>query len=197
VGRSKAHVIPNCIVVDGLDVSSTVSLESPNIAFLGNMAYGPNIDACNYLIQDIYPRLRKRLPGMHLHIIGRNPGKELLEQCRDSHIHVTGEVDNIWDYIRSVDILVFPIVSGAGLQNKVLEAMFAEKAVVTSSIANEGIGAEDGKEIYIAEGVDDYVSCIEKAIDNRDHISKQAREFIIKNFSEDGILDRYIELLEG
>jgi len=73
--------------------------------------------------------------------------------------------------------------------------MFAGKPVVSSSIANEGIGAEHGKEIYIAEHVDDYVSCIEKAIDSPERTSKQAREFILRNFSEDGILDRYIKLL--
>jgi glycosyltransferase involved in cell wall biosynthesis len=78
-----------------------------------------------------------------------------------------------------------------------MEAMFAGKPVVTSAIANEGIGAEHGKEIYIAEQVDEYLSCVEEAIETPERISKQAREFIIRNFSEDGIIDSYVELLDS
>jgi len=192
---SLANVIPNSIVEDGYDEASPISLESPSIAFLGNMAYPPNAQAGHWLAAELFPRLKKILPDLHCYIIGRNPGKDLRRLCNDPAVHVTGEVDNIWDYIRAVDVFVFPLFSGAGLQNKVLEAMFAGKPVVTSSIANEGIWAEHGKEIYIAEHVDDYVSCVEKAIESPERTSMLAREFIVRNFSEDGILDRYIELL--
>jgi glycosyltransferase involved in cell wall biosynthesis len=191
-----ASVIPNSIVVDGYAEASPVSLESPNIAFLGNMAYPPNAQAGNWLVAELFPRLKKVLPDLHCYIIGRNPGKELQHLCNDPAIHITGEVDNIWDYIRAVDVFVFPLFSGAGLQNKVLEAMYACKPVVASPIANEGIGAEHGKEICIAEHVNDYISLIGSLIHDPGRVGEQAREYIIRNFCEDGVIDRYIELIE-
>jgi glycosyltransferase involved in cell wall biosynthesis len=191
-----ASVIPNSIVVDGYAEASPVSLESPNIAFLGNMAYPPNARAGNWLVAVLFPRLKKVLPDLHCYIIGRNPGKELQRLCNDPAIHLTGEVDNIWDYIRAVDVFVFPLFSGAGLQNKVLEAMYACKPVVASPIANEGIGAEHGKEICIAEHVNDYISLIGSLIHDPGRVGEQAREYIIRNFCEDGVIDRYIELIE-
>jgi glycosyltransferase involved in cell wall biosynthesis len=191
-----ANVIPNSIVVDGYAEASPALLESPNIAFLGNMAYQPNARAGNWLVTELFPQLKKTLPDLHCYIIGRNPGKDVQRLCDDPAIHVTGEVANIWDYIRAVDVFVFPLFSGAGLQNKVLEAMYACKPVVASSIANEGIGAEHGKEIYIAEHINDYISLIGRLIDEPGRVGEQAREYIIRNFSEDGVIDRYIELFE-
>jgi|GEM_PF-830005 len=191
-----ASVIPNSIVVDGYAEACPVSLESPNIAFLGNMAYPPNARAGNWLVAELFPKLKKALPGLHCYIIGRNPGTELQRLGDDPAVHITGKVDNIWDYIRAVDVFVFPLSSGAGLQNKVLEAMYACKPVVASSIANEGIGAEHGKEIYIAEHENDYISLISRLIDEPGRVGKQAREYIIRNFSADGVIDRYVELLE-
>lgn len=195
-GRGNARVIPNGIVIDGLDISVGLELKSPCIGFLGDMSYEPNIDASNVLVREIFPRLRKQVPGIQLYIIGRNPRQELLDQCRDPDVHVTGSVENIWDYIRSVDVFVFPMVSGAGLQNKVLEAMYAGKPVVASAIANEGIGAEHGKVIYIAGSVDEYVSCIEKAIADPAVIGERAKRFITDNFSEEKLLGSYLGLLE-
>ena len=141
VGNAEAYIVPNCVIKEGYDSSEYLQLDTPNIGFLGNMAYQPNIDACLFLITTIFPRLRKLQPDIHLYIIGRNPGKELIERCNDPQIHVTGEVENIWDYVRSINTFVFPMLTGAGLQNKILEAMYAGKPVVTSTIGNAGIGA--------------------------------------------------------
>ena len=194
-GPCMAHVVPNCITEDGYSDSHPINLETPNIAFLGNMAYPPNIEACIYLTDTLYPLLKKRIPNINLYIIGRNPSEELLQHCTDSHIHITGEVDNIWDYIRSVDIFVFPILSGAGLQNKVLEAMFANKVVVTSSIGNEGIDAIHGKHIYIANNPDEFIFYIEKSLCDKNHINLHARNFIDENFSTASITNQYEKIL--
>ena len=182
--------------MDGYAEANPVSIESPNIAFLGNMAYPPNVRAANWLVTELFPRLKKILPELHCYIIGRNPGQDLLRLGDGPAIHITGEVDNIWDYIRAVDVFVFPLFSGAGLQNKVLEAMYASKPVIASPIANEGIGAEHGQEIFIAEHENDYISMIGTVIDQPGEVGERARDFIIRNFSEEGVIDRYVELIE-
>ena len=195
VGGNLAHIIPNCINTDGYSDARPVELQSPNIAFLGNMAYTPNIEACAFLIDTLFPLLKKRLPDISLYIIGRNPGDELLKHCSDSHIHVTGAVENIWDYICSVDAFVFPIQSGAGLQNKVLEAMFAGKAVITSCIGNEGIDAIHEKHLYIANNTEEYVNLIERVLRDNNRINEHASDFINANFSTSSVVDRYEKIL--
>ena len=188
--------MPNCVIKEGYDSSEYLQLDTPNIGFLGNMAYQPNIDACLFLTTTIFPRLRKLQPDIHLYIIGRNPGKELIERCNDPQIHVTGEVENIWDYVRSINTFVFPMLTGAGLQNKILEAMYAGKPVVTSTIGNAGIGAIHGENIYIANTVDDYVNYTIDAITNK-RIGNHAKVFIEKNYSAKSVVNRYIQAMES
>ena len=192
-----AHVIPNSIVEDGFDVATLVALEHPNIAFFGNMAYSPNAEGGAWLARELFPLLKESLPGLHCYIIGRNPGEDLRRLCQEQGIHITGEVDNIWSYIRSVDVFVFPLFSGAGMQNKVLEAMHAGKPVVCTPIANEAIGAVHGEHIYLASNQAEFMAEITLALADDDKTGRNASEFVNTHFSITSVADRYAELLEG
>ena len=180
---SHATIIPNCVVADDFEEAESCQLASPNIGFIGNMEYQPNVEACLTLCEDIFPALVKNNPDAHLYIIGRNPSDSLLDFKHHPNIHITGKVDNIWSYIKSIDIFVFPITSGAGLQNKVLEAMYAEKPVICSAIANEGIAAIDNEHLYIAETTEDYIALIEKLFAAENTIGENAKKFIDEHFS--------------
>ena len=125
--NSDAAIIPNCVVDDDYEIAEPVQLASPNIGCVGNMGYKPNIEACDFLFDKIYPALLKKRPDTYLYVIGRNPSESLLKRNQHPNIHITGDVDNVWSYIKSIDVFVFPIISGTGLQNKVLEAMHAKK----------------------------------------------------------------------
>jgi polysaccharide biosynthesis protein PslH len=48
--------------------------------------------------------------------------------------------ENILPYVASANIFVFPMFEGSGLQNKILEAMFAGVPVVTTSIPPRQLG---------------------------------------------------------
>jgi len=195
VDGHNVHVIPNCVAEDGFDESSMINLEYPNIAFLGNMSYPPNVSACTYLISSLLPAIKKRIPNIHLYVVGRSPSTELLRHSHHPNIHITGEVENIWDYIRSADAFVFPMLTGAGLQNKVLEAMYAGKPVITSPIGNEGIGAKHGREIYVANTVDEYANCVDEALCNGDRISDNARKFVREHYTSRSLIRKFEALL--
>jgi glycosyltransferase involved in cell wall biosynthesis len=94
-----------------------------------------------------------------------------------------------------VNAFVFPMQSGAGLQNKVLEAMYAGKPVVTSSIGNEGIAAESGVHIYIAHNLEEYVASIKEAISNGDKVGNSAREYVQKYYSSQSLANSFEKLL--
>jgi glycosyltransferase involved in cell wall biosynthesis len=132
---------------------------------------------------------------MHLYIIGRNPSDKLLSYSTSPTIHFTGAVENVWDYIRSADAFVFPMQSGAGLQNKVLEAMYAGKPVITSTIGNEGIGAKHGRELYIANDIVEYVDAIEDSVEQGSMIGSNAREYVQVHYSSRSLYNSFKKLL--
>jgi glycosyltransferase involved in cell wall biosynthesis len=111
---------------------------------------------------------------------------------------VTGTVENIWQYVNSIDLFVFPVLVGAGLKNKVLEAMYARKPVLTTEIGNEGINAVPGRDIFICSTPDEFQREAIRLLhlpEEQINIGNSAHEFIKKNFSWDKILKDYENIL--
>jgi len=145
----KKHVIPNGINIPPGVNSEHASLPSPNIGFLGNMGYPPNIEAVEWLYKEVFVPLRNNHPHLTLVVIGRYPSRSILDLGEKPGVIVTGGVDDVWPYINGIDVFLFPLLQGAGLKNKILEAMYAGRPVVTTEIGNEGIDAVPGKEFVL------------------------------------------------
>jgi len=190
---ARIHVVPN-----GIFHQDAVPLVSPapatrTVGFLGNMAYPPNISAAVRLAQRIFPRILATLSDATLLIIGRDPAPEV-RGLAAPRISVTGTVDNIWPYIARANVFVFPMVEGAGLQNKILEAMHAGVPVVTTAIAADGLGASNGEQLLIADtDAEIAAQALKLLCDARFSaaLAERARAFVAREFSWPAILPRY------
>ncbi len=181
---TEIQVLPNGIFLDSYS-KDTISLRSPSIGFLGNMSYGPNVEAVHDLIR-IHKQARKRILGLHLYVIGRDPLPEIQVYNKLDHVTVTGTLDNIWPHVNSVDLFVLPMRTGAGQQNKMLEIMFAGRPVISSSIANGGVGAMDGDSVVIANDERSCIDAIVKMFNEQDHMNRIAlrgEEFVKCRFN--------------
>ncbi len=145
----KRYVISNGISVEGYSPFVEEGIKSPNIGFLGNMSYLPNVEAVHWLYEEVFSPLRNELPDLSLYIIGRDPVDSVRDLGRKESVVVTGTVEDTWSYVNAVDVFVFPLWRGTGLKNKVLEVMYAKRPVVTSRIGSEGIGATPGRDLLI------------------------------------------------
>jgi glycosyltransferase involved in cell wall biosynthesis len=99
-----------------------------------------------------------------------------------------------------VDVFVFPLLMGAGLKNKILEAMGAGRPVITTAIGNEGIDAVDGEDIAIRETPEEFrmeTVRLLRSPDARRAMGDSARRFVRDRFSWDRILPRYEEIVIG
>jgi glycosyltransferase involved in cell wall biosynthesis len=199
-GAVAATVIPNGVLVDKAALIRHESASSPLVVgFLGNMAYLPNILAARRLAADIMPCIKRSISGVSLTIIGRDPAPEI-EALRSESVTVTGTVSNIWEHVNGVRVFVFPMISGAGLQNKILEAMYAGIPVVTTPIAAEGVGATPGSEIFVAEddaGIAELAVALLSDQKLWDATSEAGKRFIHKHRSWETILPQYESALLG
>jgi polysaccharide biosynthesis protein PslH len=189
---AQVHVIPNGIFcADAPPLAEAVP--GAVIGFLGHMGYPPNVSAAVRLAQRIFPRIQARLAAASLLIIGREPAPEVT-QLAAPRISVTGTVDNIWPYIARANVFVFPMVEGTGLQNKILEAMYAGIPVVTTSIAADGLGARSGEQLLIGDTDDEIVHQTVKLLGDARYgaqLAQRARAFVLREFSWPAILPRY------
>jgi len=189
----RVHVVPNGIFHADAPPLARDAPSGRIIGFLGNMAYSPNISAALRLAQRIFPRIRTRLGDATLLIIGRDPAPAILQLAAPG-VSVTGTVDNIWPYIARANVFVFPMIEGTGLQNKILEAMYAGVPVVTTSIAANGIGASSGEQLLVGDTDDEIAGHALKVLCDSQYsadLAERARTFVLREFSWPAILPRY------
>jgi glycosyltransferase involved in cell wall biosynthesis len=195
---ARVNVVPNGIFYADAPSLEKASTSSKVVGFLGDMSYVPNISAALRLAEQIFPRIRSTLADATLLIIGRDPVPSI-RRLNGGAISVTGTVSNIWPYIASANIFVFPMFEGSGLQNKILEAMYAGVPVVTTSIAAASLGATSGEHLLVAETDDEIAAQAIKLLSNwayANRLAEQARIFVMREFSWPAILPRYAAIVE-
>jgi glycosyltransferase involved in cell wall biosynthesis len=125
-------------------------IDHQRITFTGTMSYEPNHEGASYFIKKIFPLIRKDFPNAKFFVVGMNPPK-YLQDLGDDRIIITGEVNDMQEYINQSAVIVVPLLSGGGMRYKILEAFALSKAVVSTSVGAEGIEYTDNESILIAD----------------------------------------------
>jgi len=139
------------------------------IVFTGAMDYWPNVDAVQWFAADVMPLLRARFPDLVFYIVGARPSPAVLELGKQSNIVVTGTVPDVRPYIAHARAAVAPLRIARGIQNKVLEAMAMATPVVVSPQALEGIEAEPGRELVLANDATGFADAVANLLARQDN----------------------------
>ena len=125
--------------------------------FLGSMDWMPNIDGVEWLLAEVWPLVRERLPQARLRVIGRNPPREMVStwQGRDG-VEFTGTVEDIRPHLAGCQTAVVPLRVGGGTRLKILELMAAGIPVVATAVGAEGLPVVHEKHYLRAEGPLDF-----------------------------------------
>jgi sugar transferase (PEP-CTERM/EpsH1 system associated) len=156
---------------------------SPEIIFTGNMSYAPNADAAVYFAAAILPLIQREIRDARFLVVGTDPTRAVQRLSERPGITVTGKVENLVEYLHRAAVSVDPLRIGAGLQNKILEGMSAGLPMVVTSIANEGIGAEDGLNICVADQPEQFAQRVCELLqdpERADQIGRAARQFVLQ-----------------
>jgi glycosyltransferase involved in cell wall biosynthesis len=140
-------VIPNGVQVDA-GVSASRSRPAATLVFVGNYAYVPNQRAALALVTGVLPRVKAQVPEAQLLLVGAAPPAALQRLAR-ADVEVTGQVPDVRPYLARATCFVAPMTQGAGLKNKVLEAMAAGVPVVTTPLGAGGLAVRDGEHLLI------------------------------------------------
>lgn len=163
------------------------------LVFTGAMDYFPNDQAASYFLSEIFPNLKTLDRGWKMYVVGRSPSQALLDHASND-IVVTGTVPSIGRYLDEADIVVAPLLSGAGLKNKVLEGMASGKPVIGSPIAFEGIDGEIGVHFFCANTKSDWIERINELANDdelRDTVGRNGRELVQGQFDWSKIVGEF------
>lgn len=153
--RHVSPKVPVSVVQNGVDLDFfTPSDQVPipgRIVFEGSMAFEPNQLAAIHLVKNVMPLVWAARPDVTLTLVGRDPSDEILA-LRSDRVNVTGSVPDVRPYVWEAEVFVCPLVSGAGIKNKLLQAWAMGKAVVATTVSVGGLTAQDGRNVIVADG---------------------------------------------
>lgn len=163
---------PISVLSNGVDLkyfhqNSERQRDLNTLVFSGKMSYHANISMVKYLVAEIMPRIWVKYPSVRLMIVGKDPTSEVRTFGVDSRISVTGTVNDIRPFLWEATVAVIPLVYGAGIQNKVLEAMACGTPVVTTSKVLSSLRVTAGKELLVADGATQFSQCVIRLLDNQ------------------------------
>ena len=188
------------MVPNGVDVlryhpnlPDTLPLAHPAVVFTGKMDYRPNVDAMLWFGRAIWPRIHAERPDAMLYIVGKSPHPRLGALKEIPGIVITGYVPDILPYFGGADVYVVPMRIGGGTRLKILEAMSAGLALVTTTLGIEGIQAVAGEHALIADEPAAFAAAVLELLDDdqkRRSLASAARELALNEYDWRRIVPR-------
>jgi GT2 family glycosyltransferase len=110
----------------------------------------PNVDALRWYVTEVLPRVRAEIPNFVTSVSGANPPLSVQSLARDG-VELIGFVESTASLYSSPRVAIAPILAGAGVKIKTIEALQYGVPVVGTTVGAEGLGLTEGEEIDIAD----------------------------------------------
>ncbi len=195
-GLSCVNVVPNGYRHVAHPVGRSQAGRPPTVLFQGTLRYPPNAEAARFLVDEVVPHLRQLVPDAEVRLVGTTaPGLERLGDAPG--VTLVGQVPDIDDELARADLVVVPIRFGSGTRLKVLEAFAQKIPVVSTGLGAEGLDAEDGVHLLVAEEPEDLARCCAQLLADgelRVRLADQAHQLFLERFT-DGVVEDMVEAL--
>jgi len=149
---ARTAVVPNGVDTGFFDPSATSGGEvEGRVVFIGPTYVFANRDAVGFLLETIWPQVRRSYPDATLRLLGRNPPEQQARYESMEGMVGAGYVDDMRPHLRQAACSVVPIRIGGGTRIKILESWAMGIPVVSTTLGCEGLEAVDGKNILIRD----------------------------------------------
>ena len=122
--------------------------------FLGSLDWEPNVKGVKWLIESVWPKVKKQLPDAQLHIAGRNMSDDM-KKPTDGVVY-RGQIESVNSYYEEGEIVVVPLFSGSGIRIKIVEALSNQKVVITTDIGLSGLDFTPNQDLVVANTANDF-----------------------------------------
>ena len=184
--------------VDRKKLLPEVVQEKKSCFHIGSMDWAPNIEGVQWFLQHVWNVVQPQLDNVSLYLAGKNMPPSLRSK-ESENLHIVGEVEDVTLFSLEKNIMIVPLLSGAGIRIKILEAMALGKTIITTNIGAEGIGATHRLNILIANTVEEFIATLHFCFEDTEEATKigsNAREFVLTHYLKDKIYSDLINHIQ-
>jgi sugar transferase (PEP-CTERM/EpsH1 system associated) len=183
-GSPKIHLCRNGVSLDAPAVPEQ-HRERRTIVFSGRMSAFPNADAAVWFATHVFPIVRSRIGDARLRIVGAYPPRRVKKLATLPGVEITGRIPDLGEAVSRAAVAVAPLLTGAGTQNKVLEAMALGVPVVATRMVADGVAAAAGEHLLVADEPEPFAEAVISLMagGQRQRIIDNARRFVEREYS--------------
>ena len=164
-------------------------LKKPCIYLAGTFGHyhSPMDVAARWVLDEVLPRLRRRIPDIHFYIVGRDSDRTLAHRA-DKHVSVKGMLASVLPYLRHADVAIVPLKFESGTRFKILEAGACGVPLVSTTLGAEGIGVSDRENILVADTAEAFAAAIVEIFKNPDYartLGRRLHDLVAQRYSLD------------
>lgn len=159
--------------------------KKPVLLYVGDLTLPHNVISVRWFIENVFTKVLEHVQDCTLRVIG-NINEEGKKELTASNVEVLGYVDDINAEYQNASCIVSPVLYGAGVKIKVIDAMGKGQIVITNPKGIEGTELVSGKHLLVAnepQKMADYCIGILRNRDAYEKIAEQGLTFIRNNHS--------------
>ncbi len=164
--ESKTAVVPNGVDTTYFRPLDRIPAIAGRLVFVGATHTFPNRDAVEYLLREIWPRVRRAHRQASLSLIGGGRDSDRARHASQSGVTALGHVPDIRPHLAEASCCIVPLRVGGGTRLKILDAWAMGKAIVSTSIGCEGLAAVDGENILIRDEANAFGDAVLQVLDD-------------------------------
>jgi len=187
----QVSVLRNGVDLDYCQPGDEALRQPDTLVMTGKMSYHANVAMVLNFVQNTLPLIWQQRPEVRLNVVGQNPPHELRKLSADPRITVAGSVPDIRPHLHRAAVAIAPLTYGAGIQNKVLEAMACATPVVASPQAVSALEVDSGHEVLVAREPEAFareVMCLLADPPRRRQIGWAGRSFVERHHRWDTVV---------
>jgi len=196
-------VVPNGVDLTRLTPNEGRESGRPSGIFIGKLDYRPNVDGLRWFARAVLPQILKEVPDFKLVVVGSGDPRHVHSLGRHPGVRFVGRVGDVLPHLHEAWVVLAPLRAGSGTRLKILEALAAGRAVVTTAIGHEGLDSISGEHLLVADDANSFAGSVVRLCRDRElrlRLGRAGRALVERSYGWDRagetLVSLYEELLE-
>jgi len=193
MGGPRPTVAPNGVDLEFFSPQRDRRDGAPRVVHVGGLNWSPNLQGVSWLIERVWPAVRRTLPNATLSLVGRHGSAPVSRWHGRDGIDLAGEVDDVRPFFAAAASSVVPLHVGGGTRLKILNAWAMGTPVVSTTKGCEGLPARSGENLLVADTPTAFADAVLRLLrepELRNSLSAAGRRLVETEFGWPAVVDR-------